>query len=356
MAMRSAVAVSEEARGISSPNPPVGAVVLDTHGTVVGIGTTEAPGHRHAEIVALDQAGDQARGGTLVVTLEPCNHQGLTGPCSQAILRAGIVAVYYAVADPNPLAAGGGDTLREAGVTVVGAVCENEARRGPLRAWLHRQATGLPWVTLKFASTLDGKAAAPDGSSQWITSAETRSAVHEERSHIDAIVVGTGTVLADSPSLTAREDDGRLKENQPLRVIVGLRDIPDAFRGTEDSAGTAPWLHMRTNDLSEVLRILAQQGCLEVQIEGGPRLSGAFVEADLIDGVTAYIAPALLGAGRAVIESRTVETIGDIRRYDIVSMTRLSQDMRIELERKRVSESWAETDTPQRSVTPPALR
>ncbi len=323
-AMAVAIEASESARGISTPNPAVGAVILDAGGTVVGVGSTRPPGGPHAEIVALAEAGNRARGGTAVVTLEPCNHTGRTGPCSQALIEAGIATVVYAVADPNPLASGGAATLRGAGVRVEQGIGEREVRQGPLRAWLHKQRTGRPHVTWKYAATLDGRSAAADGTSQWITGPEARAHVHSERAKLDAIVVGTGTVLADDPRLTARRPDGSLAPHQPVRVVVGSRQIPAtaAIRGSE-----APTVFLDTHDPTAVIEALGEH--TDVQIEGGPTLAGAFLAAGLIDRVVAYVAPAVLGTGPAAVENAGIGTIADAIRFRTETVTMIGNDILI---------------------------
>ncbi|OZC81932.1 riboflavin biosynthesis protein RibD [Rhodococcus sp. 06-412-2C] len=323
-AMNLAIEASESARGISAPNPAVGAVILDARGTVVGVGSTHPPGGPHAEIVALAEAGDRARGGTAVVTLEPCDHTGRTGPCSQALIEAGIATVVHAVADPNPLASGGAETLRGAGIRVEQGIGEREVRQGPLRAWLHKQRTGRPHVTWKYAATLDGRSAAADGTSQWITGPEARAHVHAERAKLDAIVVGTGTVLADDPRLTARRPDGSLALHQPVRVVVGSRQIPAnaAIRGSE-----APTVFLDTHDPAAVIEALGEH--TDVQIEGGPTLAGAFLAAGLIDRVVAYVAPAVLGSGPAAVENAGIGTIADAIRFRTETVTMIGNDILI---------------------------
>ncbi|WP_374639429.1 bifunctional diaminohydroxyphosphoribosylaminopyrimidine deaminase/5-amino-6-(5-phosphoribosylamino)uracil reductase RibD [Rhodococcus sp. ARC_M5] len=323
-AMALAVEASESARGISSPNPAVGAVILDAHGVVVGIGSTRPPGGPHAEIVALAEAGDRARGGTAVVTLEPCNHTGRTGPCSRALIDAGIASVVHAVADPNPLASGGGDTLRAAGIRVEQGIGETEVRQGPLRAWLHKQRTGRPHVTWKYAATLDGRSAAADGTSQWITGPQARAHVHAERAKLDAIVVGTGTVLADDPRLTARRPDGTLAAHQPVRVVVGSRPIPStaAIRGSD-----APTVFLDTHDPAAVVEALREH--TDIQIEGGPTLAGAFLAAGLVDRIVAYVAPAVLGSGPAAVENAGIGTIADAIRFRTETVTMIGNDILI---------------------------
>ncbi len=323
-AMALAVDASETARGISSPNPAVGAVILDIDGTVVGIGSTRPPGGPHAEVVALAEAGDRARGGTAVVTLEPCNHTGRTGPCSKALIDAGIVAVVHAVADPNPLASGGAETLRAAGVRVEQGIGEREVRQGPLRAWLHKQRTGRPHVTWKYAATLDGRSAAADGTSQWITGPQAREHVHTERAKLDAIVVGTGTVLADDPRLTARLPDGTLAPHQPVRVVVGSRPTPSTARIRNADART---MFLDTHDPLAVIDALDEY--TDIQIEGGPTLAGAFLAAGVVDRVVAYLAPAVLGSGSAAVENAGIGTIADAIRFRTETVTMIGNDILI---------------------------
>ncbi|MBM7461068.1 bifunctional diaminohydroxyphosphoribosylaminopyrimidine deaminase/5-amino-6-(5-phosphoribosylamino)uracil reductase RibD [Rhodococcus coprophilus] len=309
-AFQFALDASEAVRGTTSPNPPVGAVILDASGQVAGVGATAPPGGPHAEVRALAAAGDRARGGTAVVTLEPCNHTGRTGPCARALVDAGIASVYYSVSDPNPIAGGGADTLRAAGVTVHPGLGADAVIHGPLRAWLHRARTGRPHVTWKYAATLDGRSAAQDGTSQWISGPESRARVHDERSRLDAIVVGTGTVLTDDPWLTARLPDGQLAPHQPLRVVVGLREIPTSARVLDDAA---PTLVLRTRDIGEVLDALTDHP--DVLIEGGPRLAGAFLAARSVDRVQAYLAPVVLGAGTTAVQDAGVHTVTEALRF-----------------------------------------
>ena len=322
-AMRLACEAAEGVRGFTRPNPPVGCVVLDASGQVAGVGATAPPGGPHAEVVALRAAGERARGGTAVVTLEPCNHHGRTSPCTQALLAAGITAVHYAVGDPNPVAAGGAEYLRTHGVATI-AGPSAAAERGALRAWLHRQRTGRPHITYKFAATLDGRTAAVDGTSQWITGPQARAQVHEERAKLDAIVVGTATVLADDPWLTARLPDGSLAPRQPLRVVVGRREIPATARVLDDRAET---LVVRTDDPGEVLQALGD--CTDVLLEGGPTLAGAFARAGYVDRVLAYLAPTLLGAGSAALGDAGAMTIGDALRFDLEDVQVIGTDVRI---------------------------
>lgn len=309
-------------RGTSSPNPPVGAVILDTGGQLVGTGATAPPGGPHAEISALREAGGRARGGTAVTTLEPCNHTGRTGPCSEALRHAGVAHVHYAAADPSPTAGGGAAHLRAGGVTT----STTDTLPVELRAWLHRQRTGRPHVTWKVASSLDGRTAAADGTSRWITGAAARAQVHAERGRIDAIVVGTGTALIDDPALTARNPDGTLAAHQPLRVVVGYRPLPPDARVLDDAAQT---LVLHTHDPHAVLAALGDHP--DVLLEGGATLAGAFVAAGLVDRVVAYLAPVLLGAGPAVLGDAGVGTIEQALRFEVENVSMVGDDVRIDL-------------------------
>ncbi|WP_285753442.1 bifunctional diaminohydroxyphosphoribosylaminopyrimidine deaminase/5-amino-6-(5-phosphoribosylamino)uracil reductase RibD [Lentzea sp. NBRC 105346] len=321
--MALAIAESERVRGTTSPNPPVGCVIVDRDRKPVGFGATQPPGGRHAEIMALHDAGERARGGTAYVTLEPCSHWGRTPPCTDALIEAGVKHVVYAVADPNPEAAGGAEVLRKAGITTADGVLREQVEKGPLRAWLHFARTGRPHVTWKYAASLDGRVAAEDGTSRWISSEVSRAEVHELRTKIDAIVVGTGTVRADDPALTARDADGMPLDRQPLPVVVGHSDLPAGAK-LEATA-----LHVRTHDPDEVLRLLAGKGVVDVLLEGGPTLAGAFLEQDRIDRVVAYVAPVLLGAGPAALKDAGVSTITDAVRLDVEEVTMSGPDMRI---------------------------
>lgn len=321
-----AVDASERVRGTTSPNPPVGAVILDSDGVVAGVGATAPAGGPHAEVAALRAAGERARGGTAVVTLEPCNHHGRTGPCSAALLAAGVTRVLFAASDPNPQAAGGADTLRAAGVEVVAGFGRDDVESGPLRAWLHRQHTGRAHVTWKFAASLDGRSAAADGTSQWITGPQARARVHAQRAKLDAIVVGTGTVLADDPWLTARNPDGTLAAHQPLRVVVGQRPIPAGAKVLDDAA---PTLVLRTRDPREVLDALVDRP--DVLLEGGPHLAGAFLAAGLVDRVLAFLSPVLLGAGTSAVEDAGVGTIGQALRFHRESVETVGDDLLLSL-------------------------
>ena len=325
-AMGLAVEQSQTVKGGTYPNPPVGAVILGPDGEIAGLGATEPAGGAHAEVVALREAGDRAGGGTAVVTLEPCNHQGRTGPCVDALLAAGVAAVVYAVADPNPVAAGGADRLQAAGVAVSGGLCAAEVASGPLREWLHKQRTGLPHVTWKFATSVDGRSAAADGSSQWITSEAARADLHRRRAAADAIVVGTGTVFADNPTLTARLPGGAVAPQQPLRVVVGERQIPPESNVCN---GDSPTVMLRTRDPHEVIRALADR--TDVLVEGGPTLAGAFLRAGVVDRILAYVAPILLGGPVTAVDDVGVASIANALRWHYDGVERIGPDLLISL-------------------------
>jgi diaminohydroxyphosphoribosylaminopyrimidine deaminase/5-amino-6-(5-phosphoribosylamino)uracil reductase len=335
-AMRRAIALAGRGLGTTSPNPVVGCLLLGADGEVVGEGFHAYAGGPHAEIVALAQAGELARGGTAVVTLEPCNHTGRTGPCAQALIAAGIKRVVIAVDDPTPVAAGGAATLRSAGVQVETGVRRREAEQGNI-AWLTAVRRVRPYVTWKFAATLDGRSAAADGTSQWITSAPARTDVHTLRSTVDAIIVGVGTVLADDPQLTVRDlRDGSLAIKQPLRVVVDSQGrTPEDARVRDAAAPT--WIATSAEvgagpdgrvDLYALLAELYARGVRNVLLEGGPTLAGAFLAAGLVDTVIGYVAPKLLGAGPPALVGAGVTTIGDAIELDLTDITQIGPDLR----------------------------
>ncbi|MEZ0365665.1 bifunctional diaminohydroxyphosphoribosylaminopyrimidine deaminase/5-amino-6-(5-phosphoribosylamino)uracil reductase RibD [Mycobacterium sp. pUA109] len=325
-AMALAVEQAERVKGSTYPNPPVGAVIVDRDHRVVGVGGTEPAGGAHAEVVALRRAGGLAAGGTAVITLEPCNHHGKTPPCTDALLDAGVAQVVYAVTDPNPIAAGGADRLRAAGVRVITGVQAEAVAAGPLREWLHKQRTGSPHVTWKYAASVDGRSAAADGSSQWITSDTARADVHRRRAAADAIVVGTGTVLADDPALTARLPDGSLADRQPLRVVVGEREISSEAKVLNDDSRT---MVIRTHDPAEVLKALSDR--TDVLIEGGPTLAGAFLRAGAIDRILAYVAPILLGGPITAVHDVGVPSIARALRWRFDGVQRVGPDVLLSL-------------------------
>ncbi|HEV3353996.1 MAG TPA: bifunctional diaminohydroxyphosphoribosylaminopyrimidine deaminase/5-amino-6-(5-phosphoribosylamino)uracil reductase RibD [Acidimicrobiales bacterium] len=314
--MRRAVDLAASVRASTSPNPWVGAVI-DPGGFE---GATQPPGGPHAEIVALDQAGDAARGATMVVTLEPCAHHGRTPPCVDAIIGAGIARVVVGIEDPDPNVRGKGIArLREAGIDVEVGVLADEVRI-QLAPYLKHRRTGRPWLVLKLAASADGRTAAPDGSSQWITGAEARADAHRLRAESDAVIVGAGTVRADDPSLTVRHVEGR----DPLRVVLG-KAPPDAK--------VHPAVELE-GDLDDVLDELGRRGVLQAVVEGGPTVAGAFHRAGLVDRYVLYLAPALFGGddGRPLFAGPGAPTIDDVWRGRITTVERLGDDLKLELQ------------------------
>ncbi|MFD5224827.1 bifunctional diaminohydroxyphosphoribosylaminopyrimidine deaminase/5-amino-6-(5-phosphoribosylamino)uracil reductase RibD [Microbacterium sp. NPDC058342] len=320
-AMTRALALA--AQGPRGVNPQVGAIVLSPAGEVLAEGWHHGAGTAHAEVDALAKLSPgAARGGTAVVTLEPCNHTGRTGPCAQALIDAGISRVIYALDDPGDASSGGADRLRAAGVEVEAG--EQAAVASELVSdWLTVQRLGRPHVTVKWAQSLDGRAAASDGSSQWITGPAARADVHRRRAASDAIVVGTGTVLADDPALTARDGDALLP-HQPIPVVIGSRPTPPdaAVRRHPRS----PVLY-DTHDLAAVLSDLGERGVQRVFVEGGPTLASAFIAADLADAVLVYVAPVLLGGDRLALTDIGVDGIQEARRLHVDEWIPLGDDL-----------------------------
>ncbi|MDH3606480.1 MAG: bifunctional diaminohydroxyphosphoribosylaminopyrimidine deaminase/5-amino-6-(5-phosphoribosylamino)uracil reductase RibD [Acidimicrobiia bacterium] len=324
------------------PNPRVGAVVLDADGAVVGTGVHQEAGGFHAERLALDQAGVSGRGGTLVVTLEPCNHQGRTPPCVEAILEARISRVVIGADDPDTSVAGGGvERLQAAGIEIISDVLADEVEHMD-PAYFHHRRTGRPRVTLKAALTLDGQVAAADGTSQWITSREARDDGHRLRAEADAVMVGAGTVLADDPELTVRLPgyDGR----QPLPVVIaGRRPFPNDLRVIERNAvifaPTARDLDTEVVvvesgervDLEKALRELGERGIVDLLVEGGPILADGLLEGRLIDRCVFYLGAKLAaGRGRAPFNG-IFETLEDAIDVHIHDVSTVGPDIRVEL-------------------------
>jgi diaminohydroxyphosphoribosylaminopyrimidine deaminase/5-amino-6-(5-phosphoribosylamino)uracil reductase len=280
MSLERALELAERGRGTTYPNPIVGAVVV-RDGAVVGEGWHERKGGPHAEVVALDAAGDRARDSTLYVTMEPCAHHGSTPPCTDAVLAAGVAKVVAGSLDPNPEARGGFDVLRAAGVEVEDAdFFQARVQNEAWRVWVAEQR---PFVILKLALTLDGRVAVPG--SRWVSGEESRRRVHELRAEVDAVAVGMGTVRADDPQLTARDVGA---ERQPRRLAFGSVPLPD---GSE--------LELRSGPLEDELGKLAADGVQSLLLEGGPTLAESFLRADLVDKVLLFVAPRIAGSGPA---------------------------------------------------------
>jgi diaminohydroxyphosphoribosylaminopyrimidine deaminase/5-amino-6-(5-phosphoribosylamino)uracil reductase len=293
--MRRALALAERGRTTVSPNPLVGCVIAGGGG-IVGEGFHVRAGGPHAEVVALEAAGDRAAGATAYVTLEPCAHSGRTPPCTQALLAAGVTRVVAALRDPDPVACGGAEELRSAGVRVDLGCCEEEARLQNA-VFLSGLATGRPFVVIKAAVSLDGRIAAADGTSQWLTGEPTRRRAHELRAEADAVVVGSQTVLDDDPALTVRVPgyDGP----PPLRVVLDRRGrVSHGLRVLDDAAPTL----LHRGDLDELLAVLWDRKVRSALVEGGAAVVAAFLRAGLADRVVLHVAPVLLGSrGRPLV-------------------------------------------------------
>ena len=353
--MRRAVTLARRALGSTSPNPAVGAVVLK-NGEIVGEGFTQPPGGDHAEVVALKQAGSLANGATLYVTLEPCNHTGRTPPCTDAIIAAGISDVHVAVRDPNPAVAGGGiERLDSEGIqTHLGAQAAAVERQ--IEAWLKFVSTGLPFITAKFAMSLDGKIASRTGDSKWITGDKARWQVHKMRARTDVIMVGIGTVLADDPRLTARDERGNPLDRQPLRVVVDTRGrLPTEARlltepgkilvamgptaggsnieqlGADVEVSPFP-LREGHIDLERLIEFLAKErDVTSIMVEGGGALLGSLFDLGLVDKVVAFVAPTIVGGMSAPtpVGGSGVEMMADALQLERVRWKRLGRDMLI---------------------------
>ncbi|WP_062464616.1 bifunctional diaminohydroxyphosphoribosylaminopyrimidine deaminase/5-amino-6-(5-phosphoribosylamino)uracil reductase RibD [Demequina soli] len=303
------------------PNPRVGCVIVSRDGVVLGEGWHHGAGTPHAEPTALDDAarrGNDVTGATAYVTLEPCNHTGRTGPCTDALTRAGIGAVVYAVEDPNPEAAGGGEVLRSRGIDA--RFTPLDAAAAVTRRWRGAVAHQRPWVIAKWAQTLDGRTAAADGTSFWITGEEARAHAHGVRAEVDAILVGTGTVRADDPALSARPPHVA-DPHQPLRAVMGLTDTFGAKVWRDDHA-----VALRTRDPHEALAALEAREVRTVVVEGGGTITTAFLRAGLVDEVHAYIAPAILGSGTNAVGDLGIATMGGALRGLDVTATVLGVD------------------------------
>jgi diaminohydroxyphosphoribosylaminopyrimidine deaminase / 5-amino-6-(5-phosphoribosylamino)uracil reductase len=341
-AMRRALALATTPGVPTGPNPRVGCVLLDAAGATVAEGWHRGAGSPHAEVDALTAAATTARGSTAVVTLEPCNHIGRTGPCSQALVDAGVRRVVYAQRDANPVAAGGAATLRAAGVEVEGGLLEDEAR-AVNREWTFAVDHGRPFVTWKFATTLDGRSAAADGTSRWVSSPAARVDTHRLRALCDTMLVGTNTIDVDDPLLTVRDEQDRPLARQPLRAVMGLRDLPADRRVFDDSA---PTVQLRTQDPAKALAELYSLDRQHVFLEGGPTLAAAFLEAGLVDEVVAYVAPMLLGAGRPAVGDLGITTIAEALHLKVTEVTVLEPSEAGDDTNLRMTMAPASIDTP----------
>lgn len=317
--MGEAIAAAALVRSRTSPNPWVGCVIVPQGDGPASVGATEPPGGMHAEAAALALAGADAAGAVAYVTLEPCSHHGRTPPCADALIDAGVRRVVVGIADPDPHVRGAGiRRLQASGVEVTLGVAADEISE-QLAPYLKHRTTGRPWVVLKLAASLDGRTAAPDGSSRWITGALARADAHRLRGESDAVLVGAGTVRADDPVLTVRDADGP----SPLRVVLGR--IPEGAR-------ILPALEMG-GDLGQVLDDLGARGVLQLLVEGGATVAHDFHRAGLVDRYVLYLAPALFGGddGRPVFAGTGAPSMDDVWRGRILSIEQLGDDVRIEL-------------------------
>jgi diaminohydroxyphosphoribosylaminopyrimidine deaminase / 5-amino-6-(5-phosphoribosylamino)uracil reductase len=316
-AMRRALVLAASAGVPLGPNPRVGCVLPDAEGRVVAEGYHRGAGSPHAEVEALTRAGAAARGATAVVTLEPCNHTGRTGPCAQALVEAGVRRVVVAQRDTNPVATGGAETLRAAGVEVETGLLADEAR-ALNRVWTFAVEHGRPFVTWKFAATLDGRSAAADGSSRWVSSPAARLDTHRLRALCDTMLVGSNTVAVDDPHLTVRDLAGVPVPAQPLRAVMGERDLDPGRRVFDAQAES---VHLRTRDPHAALAELYMRDRQHVFLEGGPTLAAAFLRAGLVDEIVVYVAPMLLGSGRNAVGDLGIDTIADARHFAVTDVT-----------------------------------
>lgn len=317
--MREAIAAAATVRSQTSPNPWVGCVIVPDGDDPAAVGATQPPGGPHAEAVALELAGPTAAGAVVYVTLEPCSHHGRTAPCADALIAAGVRRVVVGIVDPDPKVSGAGiERLRAAGVEVTVGMCADEINE-QLAPYRKHRATGRPWVVLKLAASLDGRTAAADGTSRWITGPLARADAHRLRAESDAVLVGAGTVRADDPSLTVRDTDGR----DPMRVVLG--QIPAGAR-------VLPALELH-GEPAGVLEELGSRGVVQLLIEGGATVAREFHRAGLVDRYVVYIAPALFGGddGRPLLAGPGAATMDDVWRGRFVSVEQLGPDLRIEL-------------------------
>jgi diaminohydroxyphosphoribosylaminopyrimidine deaminase/5-amino-6-(5-phosphoribosylamino)uracil reductase len=320
--MQRAITLSENGLGRTAPNPIVGAVIIGTDGSVIAEGFHDrASCADHAEVVALKIAGDKARGATMYVTLEPCNHTGATAPCTQAIIDAGIKSVVYAVADPNPVAAGGAAVLKAAGIDVVAGVGVDEVTHSN-RAWLTKIIKGRPFITWKVAATLDGKVAASDGTSQWITNEASRGDVQKVRRTVDAIMVGTQTVIADNPHLVPH--DGAAIKN-PLRIVCGTQELP---KGAQVFDSAAPTKVIASKDLEVVAAELLATGVNHILLESGPTLATALLQAGMLDELMLYQGASVLGAGKSFIADFGITTVNNAMSMQRISTETFGDDVK----------------------------
>ena len=311
--------LSLQGLGVSTPNPNVSAAIYGADGSLIADGFhNRTMSVDHAEVVALKKAGAAARGATMVVSLEPCAHTGTTPPCVQAIIDAGIAKVIYAVADPNPIAAGGAEKLADAGIAV--EYRESKELSYVQRAWLHKEKTGRPLMLWKVATTLDSKVAASDGTSQWITGPESRADVQELRAQSDAILIGTNTALVDNPHLIPRGHTAR-----PVRIISGEQEVPATNRVFDNEART---ISVKSKSIPELMKVLSDEGFSQVLVEAGPTLGSALMASGNIDELIIYQAPKMLGAGKEFVSHLGISTLADHLELELLSVQPFGSDIK----------------------------
>ena len=311
--------LSLQGLGVSTPNPNVSAAIYGVDGSLISDGFhNRKVSVDHAEVVALKKAGSAARGATMVISLEPCAHTGTTPPCVQAIIDAGIAKVIYAVADPNPIAAGGAQKLADAGIVVEHR--ESAEISFVQRAWLHKERTGRPLMIWKVATTLDSKVAASDGTSQWITGPESREDVQELRAQSDAILIGTNTALVNNPHLIPHGHDAR-----PVRVICGEQEVPATNKVFDDEART---ITVKSKSIPELMKVLSDEGFNQVLVEAGPTLGSALMASGNIDELIVYQAPKMLGAGKEFVSHLGISTLDDFLELELLSVQPFGSDIK----------------------------
>ena len=307
--------------GFTAPNPIVGCIIVDSNNNVIA--EEFHNGGAHAESKAINSIKVIPPGATLFTTLEPCNHQGKTEPCSDLIIKSGIKNVIYSITDPNSVAQGGSKKLREAGLNVTSGVL-SEKVEFTNRHWLQKIKTGRPYFTWKIAMTLDGKIAALDGSSKWITSAESRDEVSKLRSQADAVLIGTGTALVDNPSLNSHNPGSR----QPLRIVMGKSEVPASHKLNDESA---PTHFLKSHETSALIKLLSDLEINQVLVESGPKLATALLKHGLIDEIVAYIAPTILGSGSSFVGDLDISSLSERMDFQIHSFTQIGNDLRVTL-------------------------
>jgi diaminohydroxyphosphoribosylaminopyrimidine deaminase/5-amino-6-(5-phosphoribosylamino)uracil reductase len=311
--------LSLQGLGVSTPNPNVSAAIYSSDGALIADGFhNRKVSNDHAEVIALKKAGVAARGATMVVSLEPCAHTGTTPPCTQAIIDASIAKVIYTVTDPNPIASGGAELLRAAGIEV--EYRDSAHLAYVQRAWLHKEVTGRPLMIWKVATTVDGKVAASDGTSQWITGPESREDVQNLRAQSDAILIGTNTAIADNPHLIPRGHTAR-----PVRVICGEQEVPVTNRVFDDEART---ITVKSKSIPELIQVLTDEGFNQVLVEAGPTLGSALMASGNIDELIIYQAPKMLGAGKEFVSRLGISTLDDHLKLELISVRQLGSDIK----------------------------